>query len=480
MQGLDALLEQDWQPYLRKPSAYRIVYVQSHVRTRQWFKDGEAYGAQEAPVQQDHHTQSIDRSAPEAASAWTKALAQIRRYKLEETFGPILRLRPQRLDRKGRLVLRGSREALDGIVQAGLVPRLKKLVTHYGIAAGVVFTEEGPGGLRVEPKPLSKPLPRKITGGLQFVGDTLSAATGLHLGEAGEQASIALIGAKAADEIGYLHSFLAQAFLPRSKPKDDDGQEVREYTRRSGPLALALTAGRILGPQGEIKLRLPYGAKPRLMLVDVCTKAIQAQSPLVDMERTVRGYLERLHLQWGAGKRGQYTLFRNQAIALAGCRMEFLWSGGGQAIHYEGTPVREFRAWVADGEQLGLWPGELRLDSEFYQSLVRHGLPLDKRAVRELMGSALALDWYTFCAQRLRRIEPREPVDVSWEALRDAMGQEYCRVANFKARSTAAIKKVMVVYPGLSGAVESIPGGLRLKHCQPPIAEQKSKLLGDG
>ena len=29
-------------PYLRKPSAYRIVYVQSHVRTRQWFKDGEA------------------------------------------------------------------------------------------------------------------------------------------------------------------------------------------------------------------------------------------------------------------------------------------------------------------------------------------------------------------------------------------------------------------------------------------------------
>ena len=107
-------------------------------------------------MQRDHHTQSINKSAPEAASAWTKALAQIRRYKLEETFGPVLRLRPQRLDRKGRLVLHGSREALDGIVQAGLVPRLKKLVTHYGIAADVVLTEEGPGGLRVEPKPLGR------------------------------------------------------------------------------------------------------------------------------------------------------------------------------------------------------------------------------------------------------------------------------------------------------------------------------------
>ena len=40
---LDALREQAWQPYLRKPPAYRIVYVQSHVRTRQWFKAGETF-----------------------------------------------------------------------------------------------------------------------------------------------------------------------------------------------------------------------------------------------------------------------------------------------------------------------------------------------------------------------------------------------------------------------------------------------------
>ena len=40
---LDALREQSWQPYVRRPPAYRIVYVQSHVRTRQWFKDGETF-----------------------------------------------------------------------------------------------------------------------------------------------------------------------------------------------------------------------------------------------------------------------------------------------------------------------------------------------------------------------------------------------------------------------------------------------------
>ena len=40
---LDALREQAWQPYVRRPPAYRIVYVQSHVRTRQWFKNGETF-----------------------------------------------------------------------------------------------------------------------------------------------------------------------------------------------------------------------------------------------------------------------------------------------------------------------------------------------------------------------------------------------------------------------------------------------------
>ena len=40
---LDRLEEQNWQPYARPPEHYRIIYVQSHVRTRQWFKQGETF-----------------------------------------------------------------------------------------------------------------------------------------------------------------------------------------------------------------------------------------------------------------------------------------------------------------------------------------------------------------------------------------------------------------------------------------------------
>jgi len=40
---LDALAERNDEPYDNKPDGYRVVYVQSHVRTRQWFKNGKAY-----------------------------------------------------------------------------------------------------------------------------------------------------------------------------------------------------------------------------------------------------------------------------------------------------------------------------------------------------------------------------------------------------------------------------------------------------
>ncbi|CBJ36687.1 Cytosine-specific methyltransferase [Ralstonia solanacearum CMR15] len=40
---LDALAERNWLAAATKPEDYRVVYVQSHVRTRQWFKDGKTY-----------------------------------------------------------------------------------------------------------------------------------------------------------------------------------------------------------------------------------------------------------------------------------------------------------------------------------------------------------------------------------------------------------------------------------------------------
>jgi DNA (cytosine-5)-methyltransferase 1 len=37
---LDNLKSRRWRPYAEKPESYRVIYIQSHVRTRQWFKAG--------------------------------------------------------------------------------------------------------------------------------------------------------------------------------------------------------------------------------------------------------------------------------------------------------------------------------------------------------------------------------------------------------------------------------------------------------
>jgi DNA (cytosine-5)-methyltransferase 1 len=39
--GLDALKARGWHAYPGNTARYRVIYVQSHVRTRQWFKDGQ-------------------------------------------------------------------------------------------------------------------------------------------------------------------------------------------------------------------------------------------------------------------------------------------------------------------------------------------------------------------------------------------------------------------------------------------------------
>jgi len=38
---LDELSGRRWRPYVKKAEAYRIVYIQSHVRRRRWYKNGE-------------------------------------------------------------------------------------------------------------------------------------------------------------------------------------------------------------------------------------------------------------------------------------------------------------------------------------------------------------------------------------------------------------------------------------------------------
>ena len=270
-------------------------------------------------------------------------------------------------------------------------------------------------------------------------------------------------------DIAFLHSFLAQVGLPRKRLVNPDGTKILRYERRSGNCVLLVQAGEINNGKEFILQPIPYGPKPRLMLMDICTRAVQTRSPDVDLGPSVRQYLtKRLGVGWGGGRNGQYTIFRKQALALSACSIRLAAGWDGRVVQFQGMPISRFEAWVQnEGHQQPLWPGRLTLSDEFYGSLIDHGLPVDMRAYHALSHSALAMDLYTFLSHRLWRIS--ESIEISWEQMRAAMAPEYAEIRNFRRDFLKALRDVQEVYSGSKGCVQPIRGRVRLSQGKPPV-----------
>lgn len=53
--NLDELRKRRFKPFATKPEAYRVIYVQSHIRTRHWFKSGETFVWQDGRQNENAH-----------------------------------------------------------------------------------------------------------------------------------------------------------------------------------------------------------------------------------------------------------------------------------------------------------------------------------------------------------------------------------------------------------------------------------------
>lgn len=137
-------------------------------------------------------------------------------------------------------------------------------------------------------------------------------------------------------------------------------------------------------------------------------------------------------------------------------------------VTVDAKPIKRFEAWLRndDGQQT-LWPGFLELSQDFYETLTRHAVPLDYRALAALKHSALALDIYTWLAHRLCRIDNLNGIMVSWDNLRDQFGQEYAGAKDFKREFRQVLRQVWTVYPDAN--VEEVIGGLHLWPSHPPV-----------
>lgn len=265
------------------------------------------------------------------------------------------------------------------------------------------------------------------------------------------------------DRADYLHAVLCQVGMPRA------ATDEREFIRESGFVSMKLEAGSLYDGRRFVRQPLPYGSRPRLVMVHISGEAVRTQCRDIEIGESIRDFMGRLGVADNGGPRGGYTMFKKQMTALAACRLTLGMRAEGRAVTINTNPITRFEAWLQpESGQRALWPGELQLSQEFFETLASHAVPLDPRALGGLKDSALALDIYTWLAHRLCRV--KGPVaKVSWRNLRDQFGQEYADAGNFKKAFRLALRRVLAVYP--DARVEEEPGGLLLKPSRPPLAK---------
>ena len=204
-------------------------------------------------------------------------------------------------------------------------------------------------------------------------------------------------------------------------------------------------------------------------MIHVCSEAVRNNSATVDLGKSLHAFLKGISVYTkGRG----YADFRRQMKYLAACRLTLGMAYDNQAVTVDAKPFSRFAAWIDNtGEQPGLWPAELTLSNEFYETLREHAVPLDNFAVAALTHSALALDIYTWLAHRLCRVARPAGVKLSWRNLRNQFGQEYADSKNFKKEYRKALRAVLAVYP--SARLEDTVGGIILKPSPPPVPKPR-------
>jgi hypothetical protein len=279
------------------------------------------------------------------------------------------------------------------------------------------------------------------------------------------EASVDISNQDEPDSLDFIHSVLAQVGMPRR------AIEERFFERASGRAMMRLEAGTLYSRGKFVQQPLPYGTKPRLVMVHISGEAVRTKRPVVEVGNSVREFLIRLGIDTSGGAHGGYTMFKKQMEALAACRLVLGYSEEDRDITINTQPIRRFEAWLPHQEnQTGMWPGVMELSQDFFESLQEHAVPLDHTALGALKHSSMALDIYTWLAHRLCRERKRQGTKVSWYALKEQFGQEYKDVKAFKREFLQALRQVIVVYP--DAQVYQLDGGLLLKPSRAPVARK--------
>lgn len=270
------------------------------------------------------------------------------------------------------------------------------------------------------------------------------------------------------EAILYQHSVLCQTCMPFRDP----GDEVRQWERANGMVSLLLAAGQAFHPDTRrfFDVGLPFGPKPRLVLYHLNAEALRMQSPEIELEDSLTAFVKRT-LGLDPGGRTIRTV-KDQLTRLSAADFRIgTVLGEGRAITLKGSVIEGFDLWTSrDPQQRVLWPTTVQFSQRYFESLMKHAVPLNETAIARLSHSAMALDIYTWLAQRLHRVEEGKSALVPWVSLWEQFGNGYAQIREFRRVFCRTLKQVKVVYP--EAKFELTRGGMKLQHSRPPVAHR--------
>jgi hypothetical protein len=243
----------------------------------------------------------------------------------------------------------------------------------------------------------------------------------------------------------YQHSVFCQTCLPYRDPGDD----VRVWERSNGRAHLKVLAGEAMHPkEGRfVELGLPFGPKSRMILMHINQRALLAQSPVIEVEDSLTQFVGKVLKLDPKGRNIKAVKDQLARLAAASIRLGIVRDG--QAITVNSNIVSAFDLWFPkDERQRVLWPSTVSLSLDYFQSLMSQAVPVDETHIAALSHSSLALDIYSWLAQRLHRIPKERPQTVSWIALHAQFGLGYNpdRLDKFRQKFRVALKEVLMVY----------------------------------
>ena len=221
------------------------------------------------------------------------------------------------------------------------------------------------------------------------------------------------------DDVGFLHSILAQCYLPQKRLPLD----TPRYETRHGLVSLSVTPGQTLGEDGWEPLPIPWGLDGRLILIYITAIVTRYNTRNVYMGRSFRHFAECVGVPYG-GKTARRIREQFEAVAAAQ-----IWLGeyesGGQKNWRRGVVANRYGLWTKqDCSRPHRWIQELEVSAEYYQALQNHKMPINLGHIRELRRSPALVDLYLFLSYRTHAARAGKPNRIPLRSLRPNLGPD--------------------------------------------------------